>query len=114
MNRFMAAGCMLVGFLLMLAGGGFALASAGLDTTTVDTERMPLTGQVIEHRVHNIGLIGKQESGAAAWGTAAIVGALLFVGGWIVSGVQDVADRLEASAAKPARKETPATLLAAV
>ncbi|MEI8376245.1 MAG: hypothetical protein WCJ35_25775 [Planctomycetota bacterium] len=108
MNHWMAALCVFFGLLAMLGGGMLALSSAGMNTTTTEFETVGY--QTKEVQIYNIGLIGKQESGATAWGAVAIVGTVLFVGGWIVAGVQDVVNAMEADK-KRKTKEPPAPYL---
>ena len=62
-----------LGALMFVAGGIGAFVAAGRDTTTGEGS----------DRIHNIGLIGKQQADTTLWSGVAIAGAVFIAGGSI-------------------------------
>lgn len=106
MNNIVTAVCMCIGMLLIIGGGALAVSCVSMKTTTTEFETIGF--QTREVHVNNIGLIGKQESGASAWGSLAIVGAILFMGAWVIDVILAATDQLTKTPEESASRQLPA------
>ena len=84
-NRWVMGMFAVTGLLLIVIGMSLSYLAANSDTAVPE-----FTARGTETRVHNIGLIGRQQAETTFYAAMAIVGSVLFIGAWIASGLEEM------------------------